>query len=166
MDKIRTFPENLRKMDFICYFCVFKRYLKSCMMTKRKLLYILTATVALLLVACNRQRNEADRTHLNKLDSLLAVQPEAAADSLKTFSNRKLSRFNRGYYQLLEVIALDKNYYNFTSDSLISTAEKKALRVQKKRPPHLCPLPDVPGTGALPHGCNRQHGVYSFERSS
>ena len=103
-------------------------------MTKRKLLYILTATVALLLVACNRQRNEADRTHLNKLDSLLAVQPEAAADSLKTFSNRKLSRFNSGYYQLLEVIVLDKNYYNFTSDSLISTAEKKLSRYKRKEP--------------------------------
>ena len=135
MDKIRTFPENLRKMDFICYFCVFKRYLKYCMMTKRKLLYILTATILMLLAACNRQRNEADRTHLNKLDSLLAVQPEAAADSLKTFSNRKLSRFNSGYYQLLEVIVLDKNYYNFTSDSLISTAEKK-LSGYKRKDPH------------------------------
>jgi ATP-binding cassette subfamily C protein CydD len=83
-------------MDFICYFCVFKRYLKSCMMTKRKLLYILAATAALLLVVCNRQRNEADRTHLNKLDSLLAVQPEAAADSLKTFLETPLAHPERG----------------------------------------------------------------------
>jgi len=104
------------------------------MMTKRMLLYILAATVALLLVACNRQRNEADRTHLNKLDSLLAVQPEAAADSLKTFSNRKLSRFNSGYYQLLEVIALDKTYYNFTSDSLTSATVRILSRYKRTYP--------------------------------
>ena len=85
------------------------------------LLYILTATTALLFVACNRQQTEADRTHLNKLDSLLAVQPEATADSLKQIHPARLSHFNRGYYQLLKVIALDKTYYNFTSDSLINS---------------------------------------------
>ena len=104
-------------------------------MTKRKLLYILAATVTLLFTSCNRQRNEADMALLKKADSLLSIHPEAATDSLKTFSNRKLSRFNRGYYQLLEVIALDKNYYNFTSDSLISTAEKK-LSGYKGKDPH------------------------------
>ena len=89
------------------------------MMTKRMLLYILAATAALLFAACNRQQTEADRTHLNKLDSLLAVQPEATADSLKQIHPARLSHFNRGYYQLLKVIAQDKTYYNFTSDSLI-----------------------------------------------
>ncbi|MBP1664181.1 MAG: hypothetical protein H6Q19_1321 [Bacteroidetes bacterium] len=78
------------------------------MMTKRMLLYVFAVTAALLLAACNRQQNEADRMHLNKLDSLLTVQPEAAADSLKQFHPAKLSHYNRGYYQLLEVIALDK----------------------------------------------------------
>ncbi len=105
------------------------------MMTKRKLLYILAATILMLLAACNRQRNETDLALLKKTDSLLSIHPEAAADSLKNFSNRKLSRFNSGYYQLLEVIALDKNYYNFTSDSLISTAEQK-LSGYKKKDPH------------------------------
>ncbi len=38
-------------MDFICYFCVLKTA-KSCMMTKRKLLYILAATILMLLAAC------------------------------------------------------------------------------------------------------------------
>ncbi len=104
-------------------------------MTKRKLLYILAATVTLLFTSCNRQRNEADLALLKKADSLLSIHPEAAADSLKTFSNRKLSRFNRCYYQLLEVIGLDKNYYNFTSDSLISTAEHK-LSGYKRKDPH------------------------------
>jgi len=70
-------------LDFICYFCVFKRYLKSCMMTKRKLLYILAATVTLLFTSCNRQRNEADLALLKKADSLLSIHPEDAADSLK-----------------------------------------------------------------------------------
>ena len=89
------------------------------MKTKRMLLYILAATAALLFAACNRQQTEADWKHLNKLDSLLAVQPEATADSLKQIHPTRLSHFNRGYYQLLKVIAQDKTYYNFTSDSLI-----------------------------------------------
>ncbi|HNX90057.1 MAG TPA: hypothetical protein PKH58_13360 [Paludibacteraceae bacterium] len=91
------------------------------MMTKRMFLYIIALTIVLLFAACNRQRNEADRMRLNKLDSLLSIQPEAAADSLKQFYPARLSHYNRGYYQLLEVIALDKTYYNFTSDSLISS---------------------------------------------
>ena len=105
------------------------------MKTKRMLLYILTATTALLFAACNRQQTEADRTHLNKLDSLLAVQPEATADSLKQIHPARLSHFNRGYYQLLKVIALDKTYYNFTSDSLID-ATVHILSRHKRAYPH------------------------------
>ena len=104
------------------------------MMTKRKLFYILAATLTLLLTACNQQRNDADLASLKKTDSLLSIHPEAAADSLQTFSNRKLSRFNSGYYLLLEVIAKDKNHYNFTSDSLISTAEHKLSGYKRKEP--------------------------------
>ena len=99
------------------------------------LLYILTATAALLFAACNRQQTEADRTHLNKLDSLLAVQPEATADSLKQIHPARLSHFNRGYYQLLKVIAQDKTYYNFTSDSLID-ATVHILSRHKRAYPH------------------------------
>ena len=105
------------------------------MKTKRMLLYILTATAALLFAACNRQQTEADRTHLNKLDSLLAVQPEATADSLKQIHPARLSHFNRGYYQLLKVIAQDKTYYNFTSDSLID-ATVHILSRHKRAYPH------------------------------
>lgn len=104
------------------------------MKTKRMLLYILTATTALLFVACNRQQTEADRTHLNKLDSLLAVQPEATADSLKQIHPARLSHFNRGYYQLLKVIALDKTYYNFTSDSLINATVHMLSRHKRAYP--------------------------------
>ena len=104
------------------------------MKTKRMLLYILTATAALLFAACNRQQTEADRTHLNKLDSLLAVQPEATADSLKQIHPARLSHFNRGYYQLLKVIALDKTYYNFTSDSLINATVHMLSRHKRAYP--------------------------------
>ena len=104
------------------------------MKTKRMLLYILTATTALLFAACNRQQTEADRTHLNKLDSLLAVQPEASADSLKQIHPARLSHFNRGYYQLLKVIALDKTYYNFTSDSLINATVHMLSRHKRAYP--------------------------------
>ena len=104
------------------------------MKTKRMLLYILTATTALLFAACNRQQTEADRTHLNKLDSLLAVQPEATADSLKQIHPARLSHFNRGYYQLLKVIALDKTYYNFTSDSLINATVHMLSRHKRAYP--------------------------------
>ncbi|HNX88924.1 MAG TPA: hypothetical protein PKH58_07575 [Paludibacteraceae bacterium] len=84
------------------------------------LIYISVVTAALLFSACNRQRNDADLMHLNKIDSLLTIQPEAAAESLKQLHPVKLSHYNRGYYQLLKVIALDKTYYNFTSDSFIN----------------------------------------------
>ena len=103
-------------------------------MTKRMLFFILTAAVVLLFTACNRQRNEADLASLKKTDSLLSIHPEAAADSLKTFRSRKLSRYNRGYWQLLEVIAKDKNYYNFTSDSLISSAFHTLSRYKRSEP--------------------------------
>lgn len=99
------------------------------------LLYILAATAALLFAACNRQQTEADWKHLNKLDSLLAVQPEAAVDSLKQIHPARLSHYNRGYYQLLEVIALDKTYYNFTSDSLINSTVHILSR-HKRTYPH------------------------------
>ncbi|MBP1665140.1 MAG: hypothetical protein H6Q19_2281, partial [Bacteroidetes bacterium] len=104
------------------------------MMNKQKLLYIFIVTTALLFAACNQQRTETDLKHLSKLDSLLTVKPEAAADSLKLFHPARLSHYNRGYYQLLEVISLDKTYYNFTSDSLISATVRMLSRHKRTYP--------------------------------
>ena len=53
------------------------------------------------------------------------MQPQAAYDSLKLINTSDLSRYNKAYYNLLEVIAKDKTYFKFTSDSLINKAVVK-----------------------------------------
>ena len=70
---------------------------------------------------CRQERNNADTAKLAQFDSLLSVQPEAALDSLELIETDNLNKYNKAYHQLLEVIAKDKTYFNFTSDSLINS---------------------------------------------
>lgn len=71
--------------------------------------------------ACRQEKNRADTDRLENLDSLLSYQPKAILDSLKHINANNLDEYNKAYYNLLEVIAKDKTFYNFRSDSLINT---------------------------------------------
>lgn len=70
--------------------------------------------------ACSDNDEAPGNARLAKWDSMLDSVPDRVADSLKVMDREALSRGNRAYYDLLRVIADDKNYVNFTSDSLIS----------------------------------------------
>jgi len=70
--------------------------------------------------ACSDKDDAPVNARLAKWDSMLASVPDRVADSLKEMDREALSRGNRAYYDLLWVIAEDKTYVNFTSDSLIS----------------------------------------------
>lgn len=69
-----------------------------------------------------------------RIDTLIESSPAIAADSLKVFSVQKLSRYNRGYYFLLDVMAKDKNYFTFQSDSLIKLSADILARKKNEYP--------------------------------
>ncbi len=71
--------------------------------------------------SCRQEKYNADTVKLVQLDSLLCLQPELVLDSLKNINPSKFSNYNKAYYQLLEIIAKDKNYFDFSSDSLINS---------------------------------------------
>lgn len=71
--------------------------------------------------SCRQERNSADNSRLARLDSLLTLHPEAVLDSLSLINSDNLSTYNKAYYQLLEIIAKDKTFFDFTSDSLVNS---------------------------------------------
>jgi hypothetical protein len=71
--------------------------------------------------SCQSEHNNADTARLEVLDSLLALYPEAVIDSLKKINSEQLSTYNKAYYQLLDIIAKDKTYFDFSSDSIINS---------------------------------------------
>ncbi|MGC3979172.1 MAG: hypothetical protein QM751_13665 [Paludibacteraceae bacterium] len=77
-----------------------------------------------MLFGCHRERDRAYFERLFLLDSISRTAPEKMMDSLKLFDRKELSRYNYGYYLLLDVISKDKTYFNFTSDSLIKLSAK------------------------------------------
>jgi len=83
---------------------------------------------------CRQERNNADTAKLAQFDSLLSVQPEAALDSLELIETDNLNKYNKAYHQLLEVIAKDKTYFNFTSDSLINSTVDLLSAFRSKNP--------------------------------
>lgn len=85
-------------------------------------------------VACRQERNDADTARLVRLDSLLALQPEVVLDSLKLIKTNELNRYNKAYHQLLDIIAKDKTYFNFTSDSLINTTVDELADYRSHQP--------------------------------
>jgi len=91
--------------------------------------FLLLATVA-----CQQEKNNDDTAELVQLDSLLSVQPEAALDSLELIETDNLNKYNKAYHQLLEVIAKDKTYFNFISDSLIKSTVDLLSTFRSKQP--------------------------------
>ena len=76
--------------------------------------------VICVVVACNRNEDKATHRRLSQWDAVLDSIPRQVADSLRLLDPHKLSRENRAYHNLLKVISDDKNYVDFTSDSLIN----------------------------------------------
>ncbi|VBB48190.1 hypothetical protein TRIP_D440208 [uncultured Paludibacter sp.] len=72
--------------------------------------------------SCNKKEKEKDKNlrYLNMLDSIVSAKPEAVLDSLKKIDVHTLSKYDRAYYDLLTVIASDKSFIDFTSDSAIN----------------------------------------------
>ncbi len=102
----------------------------------KKAYYIpfLCACLILILPSCHRERNARDFAVLWRLDSIAEIEPKIAEDTLKMFNIKHLSRYNRGYYQLVDAIIKDKNYFPFTSDSLIMDAVRLLKRKKGERP--------------------------------
>ncbi len=75
------------------------------------------------LVSCNTTRRQIEfKNRLTSLDTTMSAKPKAVLDSLNKFEKNRLSSENEAYYNLLITIAEDKNYVDFTSDSVISSA--------------------------------------------
>lgn len=75
------------------------------------------------LVICNSCKNKSDKQvfqRLSQWDNMVDSFPERISDSLKIINPDNLNRADKAYYGLLKVISDDKNYVNFTSDSLIN----------------------------------------------
>lgn len=84
--------------------------------------------------ACRQEQNKADTARLMRLDSLLTTHPGAVPDSLKNINTDLLNDYNNAYFYLLDIIAKDKNYFKFTSDSLITKAVDKLCEYSNKQP--------------------------------
>lgn len=77
--------------------------------------------VLMVMVACNDKRNRAIYNRLSQWDSISMQSPRAINDSLMLLDPHKLSCANRAYYGLLQTIAEDRSFIDFTSDSLINS---------------------------------------------
>lgn len=102
----------------------------------KKAYYIpfLCACLTLLLAGCHRERNARHFATLTRLDSIAEINPNVVADSLKELDTRRMSSYNRGYYRLVDAVVKDKNYYAFTSDSLIRDAVRLLARKKEEHP--------------------------------
>lgn len=83
--------------------------------------FVLVVLISFIVItACSNRDDAPVNARLALWDSMLDSVPDLVADSLQEMDREALSRGNRAYYDLLKVIADDKTYVNFTSDSLIS----------------------------------------------
>jgi hypothetical protein len=87
-----------------------------------------------ILLSCDKRELNPDFDRLVKLDSLILKSPEAALDSLEKTNPSNFSKYNRAYYNLLTIIASDKSYVNFTSDSLINQVVNDLSSYRVKHP--------------------------------
>lgn len=87
-----------------------------------------------ILLSCDKREHNPDFDRLVKLDSLILKSPESALDSLKKTNLGSFSKYNRAYYNLLIIIASDKSYVNFTSDSLINQVVNDLSSYRVKHP--------------------------------
>ncbi|VBB45284.1 exported hypothetical protein [uncultured Paludibacter sp.] len=81
--------------------------------------FIIISLLFLFLLGCNTPQHKADFARLVQLDTLLQTSPDKTVDSLKNINPKNLSKYNYGYFILLDVISKDKTYFTFSSDSLI-----------------------------------------------
>ena len=88
----------------------------------------------IVLVGCNSKRQQGYTTRLDLLDSLVEIQPAHVLDSLEELQSRKLSKFNSAYAHVLQTIAQDKTYTEFTSDSLMTAATATLKHYKNKAP--------------------------------
>jgi len=88
----------------------------------------------IVLVGCNSKRQQGYTTRLDLLDSLVEIQPAQILDSLEELQSRKLSKFNSAYAHVLQTIAQDKTYTEFTSDSLMTAATATLKHYKNKAP--------------------------------
>ncbi|MGC3977498.1 MAG: hypothetical protein QM751_04255 [Paludibacteraceae bacterium] len=101
----------------------------------KQLVYLgLFVVIFISITACPREKNNADTQKLEQLENLLSLQPEAVLDSLRQINPRLLNDYNKAYYQLIEVIAKDKTFFHFTSDSLINSAVAVLSTRRSKHP--------------------------------
>lgn len=101
---------------------------------KNTIFYIIFLSLLFALAGCNKQRNEAATHYLTKLDSLVDENPQLVLDSLSLLEGKKQSHFNAAYSKLLLTIARDKTYFEFSSDSLISSSVDAFSRYKSKSP--------------------------------
>jgi tetratricopeptide (TPR) repeat protein len=71
--------------------------------------------------SCKRADDKILLEKFNRWNILIDSIPYDISDSLRLIDSDNLSRSNRAYFNLLEVISDDKTYVNFTSDSTINS---------------------------------------------
>ncbi len=86
----------------------------------KQIIHLCLFVVTLISFSACRQ-NSAYTQRLAQMDSLLTTQPKLVSDSLKLINPDNLNNYNHAYYNLLDIIAKDKTYFNFSSDSLINS---------------------------------------------
>ena len=101
----------------------------------KKNCFLLTLFTLIFFVSCTSKQDYIDFKRLSNLDSLISTNPQLVVDSLKKVHISSLSKYNYGYYLLLDVISKDKTYYEFHSDSLIKLSVKR-LSAKKKQHPY------------------------------
>lgn len=85
----------------------------------RVIIFWLSVTCLIAAISCTDRAGEHVRQRLTRWDSMMDSMPQRVVDSLRLLQDVNMSRSNRAYYNLLKVIADDKTYVNFTSDSMI-----------------------------------------------
>lgn len=85
----------------------------------RVIIFWLSVTCLIAAISCTDRAGEHVRQRLTRWDRMMDSMPQRVADSLRLLQDANMSRSNRAYYNLLKVIADDKTYVNFASDSLI-----------------------------------------------
>lgn len=98
----------------------------------RQIIYFSLLVISCTIIfSCKQEKNNADTYRLQRLDSLLITQPEVIFDSLKLIDPDNLNGYNNAYYNLLDIIAKDKNYFDFNSDSLINETVEQLSKHSK-----------------------------------
>ena len=88
---------------------------------QRLYLFLVFIVVLWMNSSCKRADDKILLEKFNRWNILIDSIPYDISDSLRLIDSDNLSRSNRAYFNLLEVISDDKTYVNFTSDSTINS---------------------------------------------